>query len=52
VEDANPCAMCKRLIINSGIGEVVIRDTKDRYRVINVDEWIENDDSLSGKSGY
>jgi len=52
VEDANPCAMCKRMIINSGIEEVVIRDTKDRYRVIKVDEWIENDDSLSGKSGY
>lgn len=52
VEDANPCAMCKRMILNSGIEEVVIRDTKDRYRVIKVEEWIENDDSLSGKSGY
>ena len=52
VGDANPCAMCKRMIINSGIEDVVIRDTKDIYRVIEVEEWINNDDSLSGKSGY
>jgi dCMP deaminase len=42
----NSCAMCKRAIINSGIKEVIIRDTKETYRIINVDEWIENDDSL------
>lgn len=52
VENANPCAMCKRMILNSGIGEVIIRDTKDNYRVINVNEWIEEDDSLTGKGGY
>lgn len=46
------CAMCKRLIINAGIAKVVIRDTKDSFRVINVEEWIENDDSLDGTFGY
>lgn len=46
------CAMCKRMVINAGILEVVIRDTPDNYRVINVEEWIENDDSLSGIFGY
>lgn len=42
----NSCSMCKRAIINSGIKEVIIRDTKDEYRIIDVNEWIENDDSL------
>ena len=46
------CMMCKRQIINAGISQVVVRDTKDSYRVINVNEWIENDDSLSGVFGY
>ena len=46
------CMMCKRVIINAGIEKVVIRDTKEEFRVINVSEWIENDDSLSGNFGY
>lgn len=46
------CMMCKRQVINAGITTVVVRDTKDEYRVINVQDWIENDDSLSGVFGY
>lgn len=52
VKDANSCAMCKRMIINAGIEKLVIRDSKDNYRVICVSEWVENDDSLIGKGGY
>ena len=52
VENSNSCTMCKRLIINSGISKVIIRDTAEKYRVIEVSEWIENDDSLSGTTGY
>lgn len=54
VENANSCSMCKRLIINSGISHVVIRDSKDTFREIDVDLWIENDDSLhiSNGAGY
>ena len=48
----NSCPMCKRVIINAGIEKVVIRDTKEDFRVVNVSEWIENDDSLSGQFGY
>jgi dCMP deaminase len=48
----NCCMMCKRQVINAGISKVIIRNTKLEYTVINVDEWIENDDSLSGKFGY
>ena len=46
------CMMCKRQVINAGISTVVVRDTKDEYRVIDVQDWIENDDSLSGIFGY
>ena len=46
------CMMCKRQIINAGIEKVIIRDTKTDYREIMVQDWIENDDSLSGTFGY
>jgi dCMP deaminase len=52
VEKANSCTMCKRLIINAGIDRVVIRDTKDEYRIIDTRLWIEEDDSIDGKSTY
>ena len=46
------CMMCKRQVINAGIAQVVIRDTKDEYRIVDVKDWVENDDSLSGVFGY
>lgn len=46
------CSMCKRMVINAGIKTVIVRDTATEYRVINVEDWIENDDSLSGQFGY
>jgi dCMP deaminase len=52
VEDTNSCSMCKRLVINAGISKVVIRDTKEKFRVIYVDDWITNDESLKGEFGY
>ena len=52
MKGANSCSMCKRLIINAGIQEVIIRDTKNEYRIIHVSDWIENDDSLSDELGY
>jgi dCMP deaminase len=52
VEDANSCAMCKRMIINAGIKTVCIRVDEKIYREIDVDDWIENDDSLNDMEGY
>ncbi len=52
VENSSSCAMCKRQIINSGIKKVYIRDTDKDYRVVDVQEWIDNDDSLSKEFGY
>lgn len=52
VAGCNSCMMCKRVILNAGIETVVVRDTKTEYRTIRVSDWIEDDDSLSGKFGY
>ena len=52
VINANPCAMCKRMIINAGIDNVIIRDSNLKYRKIFVSEWIDDDDSLKGELGY
>ena len=52
VQNSCSCSMCKRLIINAGIKDVVIRDSKEKYRIIPVQEWIDNDESLNGKLGY
>lgn len=52
VENASSCAMCKRMIINAGISAVVIRDSIQDFRVIDVQDWIENDESMTEKMGY
>lgn len=46
------CSLCKRLIINSGIEMVIIRDSDDSYRRIPVFDWVINDESASGETGY
>lgn len=52
VKNSVSCSLCKRVIINSGIERVVIRDSDEDYRVIEVMEWIMNDESISGTRGY
>jgi dCMP deaminase len=52
VENTSSCSMCKRLIINAGISTVVIRDTKDQFRVIDVRDWVFDDDSTGEVLGY
>ncbi|MBQ4109810.1 MAG: cytidine deaminase [Clostridia bacterium] len=44
--NAQSCSMCKRLIINAGIERVITRIDKDTYKVVNVRDWIYNDDSI------
>ena len=46
------CSMCKRMVINAGIKNVIVRDTEDDYRIIDVQDWIENDESMEGIMGY
>ena len=50
--DTCSCMMCKRMVINAGISKVIIRTGETEYKVIDVQSWIDEDDSLSGKFGY
>ena len=47
IPESTSCSMCRRLIINAGIERLVIRDTPERFHVVDVErEWIREDDSL------
>lgn len=52
VKEASPCSLCKRFIINAGIRHVVIRDTSKDFRIVDVQSWIEDDDSLYRDGSY
>ena len=52
VKNSMSCSLCKRVIINSGIERVIIRDSDEDYRIIEVMEWVMNDESGSGARGY
>jgi len=51
-KEANACMMCKRMMINAGIETVIIRDSKEDYRVIEVCDWVYYDDSLEHRNGH
>ncbi len=48
VKNATPCELCKRFIINAGIKQIIIRDDKENYRILDVKEYIINDDTIDG----
>ena len=45
--DADCCTLCKRMVINAGIKRVIVRLTNGASRCIDVNDWIENDDTLN-----
>jgi len=51
-EGAMCCQTCRKLIINAGIEKVIVRETKTKYKVVLVKDWIEDDDLLKGKITY
>ncbi len=46
------CQMCRKMIINSGIEQVIVRINDTDYQKIDVNEWIKTDDLLEGKITY
>ena len=46
LSDATSCAMCRRLVINAGLSRVIIRKTRESFEIVNVSDWVENDDSV------
>ena len=51
LSDATSCAMCRRMIINAGLARVVIRNTPTEFEVVDVQEWIDGDDTMLPESG-
>jgi len=50
-KNAQPCAMCKRCIINAGIKYVIVASSSGSIQ-IDTDHWVSNDDSLEIHEGY
>ena len=50
LSDATSCAMCRRMIINAGLSRVVIRNTPTEFEVVDVQEWIDGDDTMLPQS--
>ena len=44
--DATSCSMCRRMIINAGIKRVVVRNSKQDFTIVPVQDWIDQDDTL------
>ncbi len=49
LSDTTPCFMCRRLIINAGISNVICRTGEETYTNTNVRDWVFNDESLDVK---
>jgi len=49
---AEPCSMCRRLIINAGIEKTVCRTGENEYEVIDTRDWVFSDDSLQESSNF
>ena len=46
LSDATSCSMCRRTIINAGLARIVIRKSPTEFDIVDVQEWIDDDDSL------
>lgn len=50
LRDTTSCSMCRRNIINAGIAQVIIRNTPTEFTVVDVEDWVKNDESIAGIS--
>ena len=46
LNDATSCLMCRRMIINAGITRVVVRNSRQEFTIVPVQDWIDQDDTL------
>ena len=44
--DATSCAMCRRQVINAGISRVIIRRTEAVIQVVDVTDWVRQEDDV------
>ena len=46
LHDTTSCAMCRRQVINAGISKVVIRKTETEFEVVDVQDWVQQEDDV------
>ena len=46
LKDTTSCSMCRRMIINAGIEKVIARRGDDGVFITNVQDWIDEDDTV------
>ena len=46
LRDATSCAMCRRQVINAGITRVIIRRTETEFEVVDVNDWVHQEDDV------
>ena len=46
LHDATSCAMCRRQVINAGISRVIIRRTEAEFQVVDVTDWVRQEDDV------
>ena len=46
LSDATSCAMCRRQVINAGISRVIIRRTETEFLVVDVSDWVHQEDDV------
>ncbi len=46
LKDTTSCSMCRRMIINAGIERVIARRGDDGVFITNVQDWIDEDDTV------
>lgn len=51
LHDTTCCSMCRRQVINAGIAKVVIRNTPSDFTVVQVEDWVEQDDTIPEDAG-
>ena len=44
VDNANSCAMCKRLLINAGLDRVIVRTPNGKYDIFTIEDFIQNEE--------
>mgnify|MGYP000176885912 CR=1 FL=1 len=52
INNSEPCSLCKKLLINSGIKNVYIRNSRRKYMIISVQSWVDNEADILGLEGY
>lgn len=51
LHDTTCCSMCRRQVINAGIKKVVVRNTPTEYTVVEVEDWVRQDDTIPEDAG-